>query len=282
MRSTLIVATMLGLIGCGGSQGSSGAPPSDDTTDRGTGGETAEANEFQIRESDTAEDARGVRPSQIESTETEAAIRFFVIDRDEGPIEGIVIKLTAPDGSRYYTDETDAEGFAEVLVPVDAKYELTYLSLGRRDVTAHVNVPPGPNQDLKLTLRYRRHDPPAPRPGAPTTGPRFVLKGIRFDTGKATLRGESYERLDEVVEYLTHKKSARIEVSGHTDDVGSPAANKALSKKRAEAVREHLISQGIEGGRIEAVGYGAEQPVASNDTEEGRQKNRRIEVTELR
>ncbi|MFW6198123.1 MAG: OmpA family protein, partial [Myxococcota bacterium] len=160
--------------------------------------------------------------------------------------------------------------------------ELTYLSLGRRDIKAHVDVPDKPNQDLKLTLRYKRHDRPGSQASGGSTGASFVLEEIQFDTGKATLREGSYARLDEVAEYMTHKKSARIEVSGHTDNVGKPAANKTLSRKRAQAVRKYLISQGIAGSRIKAVGYGAERPIASNDTEKGRQKNRRIEVTEIR
>jgi outer membrane protein OmpA-like peptidoglycan-associated protein len=77
------------------------------------------------------------------------------------------------------------------------------------------------------------------------------------------------------------KKSARVEISGHTDNVGNPRTNKTLSAKRAEACRAYLISKGIEGARITAVGHGAERPVAPNDSEENRQKNRRIEVVEL-
>ncbi|MFI5301922.1 MAG: OmpA family protein, partial [Polyangiales bacterium] len=81
--------------------------------------------------------------------------------------------------------------------------------------------------------------------------------------------------------YLTHKKSARIEISGHTDNVGNPKTNKALSEKRAQACRDYLISKGIDGARVQAIGYGDERPIAPNDTEDGRQKNRRIEATEL-
>lgn len=282
-RLVLFVTASFALAACGGSpERSPGSAGGDSSADPGSGGETTAANEFKIRDSDTAEDARGVYESHIESNETHAAIRFFVIDKDKGPIEGIVIKLTAPDGTQYYTLETDAQGFAEVLVPVGAKYDLTYLSLGRRDVKAVVDVPDEPNQDIKLTLRYKWHGPPPSEGGDGSSGQRFVLEGIHFDTGKATLREDSYDRLDEVVEYMTHKKSARIEVSGHTDNVGNPAGNKRLSKRRAQAVRKYLISKGIEGSRIEAVGYGSERPIASNDTEAGRQQNRRIEVIEIR
>lgn len=229
------------------------------------------SNDFVLRDSDTARTARGTKPSKIEATKTEAAMKLIVIDKDKGPVKGVVICLTAPDGTKYHTEETDADGYAEVLVPVGRKYDITYLSLGRRDVAATVSVTDEPKQNVKLTLRFKRLPPPPP----------FVLTGVTFDTGKATIRPESLERLGVVVEFMTHKKSARIEISGHTDNVGNPKANKALSAKRAQACRTYLISRSIEGARIIALGYGDERPVGPNDTDEGRQKNRRIEVVEL-
>ena len=100
-------------------------------------------------------------------------------------------------------------------------------------------------------------------------------------SGKAVIDPESYPRLDGVVEYMVYKKSARIEISGHTDNLGNPKTNKALSEKRAQACRDYLIKKGIDGGRIEAHGFGDERPIAPNDSEEGRRQNRRIEATEL-
>jgi outer membrane protein OmpA-like peptidoglycan-associated protein len=241
------------------------------------GQEGGSGKEFEIRESDTARHAHGATPSKIEPTATEAALKFFVVDKDKGPIKGIVIKLTAPDGTTYHTEATDAAGYAEVLVPVGQKYDLVYLSLGRRDVAAKVAVDDHPKQTLKLTLRYKRHGGLG-RAGEP---PRFILQGVTFETGKATIQPDSYPQLDNVVDYMKHDKSARIEVSGHTDNVGNPKSNKKLSQRRAQACRDYLISKGIDGGRIQAVGYGEERPVASNDTEEGRAQNRRIEAKEL-
>lgn len=236
--------------------------------------------EFVLRESDTAKDARGVNPSQIKPSATHAAMKFFVVDKDKGPIQGIVIALTAPDGQKYYTQETDAKGYAEVLVPVGQKYDLVYLSLGRKDIAASVPVTDEPNQNIRLTLRYKRHDIDTGS-GSGSAPAGIVLHGINFDTGKASIRKDSFPQLDNVVEYLKHKKSARIRITGHTDNVGDPKANKVLSEKRAQACRDYLISKGIEGDRIEAVGLGDEQPLAANDSVDGRQKNRRIEATEL-
>lgn len=230
-----------------------------------------DANDFVLRDSDAAKGAHGAKASKIEPTKTDAAMKFFVIDKDKGPVKGVVICLASPAGAKYYTDETDAEGYAEVLVPVGQKYDVTYLSLGRRDIAATVAVTSEPRQNVKLTLRFKRLPPPPP----------FVLTGVNFDTGKATIRPESFVRLDIVVDFMAHKKSSHVEISGHTDNVGKSKANKVLSAKRAEACRSYLISKGIEGSRITAVGHGDERPVAPNDTDEGRQKNRRIEAVEL-
>ena len=230
-----------------------------------------DANEFVLQDSNVAKGARGAKASKIVPTKTEAAMKFFVIDKDKGPVKGAVVCLTSPAEAKYYTEETDAEGYGEVLVPVGQKYDVTYLSLGRRDFAATVSVTNEPKQNIKLTLRFKRLPPPPP----------FVLSGVNFDTGKATIRPESFERLDIVVDFMKHKKSAQVAISGHTDNLGKPKTNKALSTKRAQACRSYLISKGIDSSRITAVGYGGERPVAPNDNDDNRQKNRRIEVVEL-
>ena len=156
-------------------------------------------------------------------------------------------------------------------MPVGQRYEITYLSLGRRDIAATVPVDDKPNQSVKLTLRYKRELPEKP----------FIMAGVNFDTGKATIRPESVANLDAVVEFMAHKKTARIEISGHTDNVGNAKTNKTLSAKRAQACRDYIVSKGIDKKRLDAVGFGDEHPIAPNDTDEGRQKNRRIEAKEL-
>jgi outer membrane protein OmpA-like peptidoglycan-associated protein len=229
-----------------------------------------DANDFVLHDSGSSKGAHGASASKIEATKRDAAMKFVVIEKDKGPVKGVVICLTSPLGTKYFTEETDAEGYAEVLVPVAQKYDVTYLSLGRRDVAATVTVTDAPKQSVKLTLRFKRLPPPPP----------FVLTGITFDTGKATIHSESYDRLDIVYEFMAHKKSAKVEISGHTDNAGNRKANKVLSAKRAEACRTYLVSKGIDGIRITTVGHGDERPIAPNDTDEGRQKNRRIEVVE--
>lgn len=276
----IAVATSVGAA-CGASQPARSTNGSVAAADGA--GEAAEpdgGNEFQLSQSNTAGQAHGDHPSAIEATQTEAAMRLFVVDPEAGPIQGVVIKMTAPNGTHYYTGETDTQGYAEVLVPIGQRYEMEYLSLGRRNSTAAVQVPTGPRQDLRLTLRYRRQRA-RPEAAAPAEPARFVLDGVYFETSSATLQHESYDRLDRVVEYMRYKPNARLRIAGHTDNVGNSGQNQRLSERRAQSVREYLILQGIDGDRIEAVGYGDQQPVGSNDTEEGRQRNRRIEALEL-
>ncbi|GIV34513.1 MAG: hypothetical protein KatS3mg031_2048 [Chitinophagales bacterium] len=108
------------------------------------------------------------------------------------------------------------------------------------------------------------------------------LNNIFFDYDKATLRPESYPELNRVVEFLKSSPRVVIELSGHTDDRGSDSYNLALSQNRAKAVVDYLIKQGISPSRLVAKGYGETRPVATNDTEEGRQLNRRVEFEILK
>ena len=295
-RHVLLFA-MLTLVACGGGQpaGATATPqetagaetPTAAQAQHPAGGPQAptssDDNEFKLNDSTSDGRHRGVEGSKIEPTATEAAVRFIVVDKDKGPVRGIVISLAAPDGQKYYTEETDAKGFAEVLVPIAKQYDLVYLTLGRKNISAKVKVADKPRQNINLTLRYKRFEMPKRRKSKPeqAPAPRFVLTGVQFDTDKARIRPESFARLDEVVEFMTHKESARIEISGHTDNVGDPKHNLSLSEKRAQACRDYLVSKGIDAARIDAVGYGDKEPIAPNDTAQGRQRNRRIEATEL-
>lgn len=107
---------------------------------------------------------------------------------------------------------------------------------------------------------------------------REAFENLEFDFGKATIRSKSYPTLDKVAELLV-KKNFSLKLSGHTDNVGTESANLKLSKDRAESVKAYLVSRGANPSRIEATGYGETQPIATNKTAAGRQKNRRVEFT---
>ena len=104
------------------------------------------------------------------------------------------------------------------------------------------------------------------------------MSDVLFDTGKYTLRQEAREKLARIAGILLNYPDLRIETEGHTDTTGSEDFNRKLSQQRADSVREYLISQGIPGSSVTSVGKGFSMPVASNDTAEGRQRNRRVEL----
>ena len=105
-----------------------------------------------------------------------------------------------------------------------------------------------------------------------------TFRNLEFDFGKSTIRSRSFSFLNRLADLLV-KKGISLKVAGHTDWIGSDEANMLLSKNRAEAVKNYLVSQGVKAGRIEASWFGESQPIATNKTAAGRQKNRRVEHT---
>ncbi len=109
-------------------------------------------------------------------------------------------------------------------------------------------------------------------------GAKIVLNNVFFDSGKAILRQESFTELNRLVTIVKQYKNLKVEISGHTDSQGSATYNQKLSQKRAQAVVDYLIGQGVNGTQIIAVGYGEVEPRADNTSAEGRQLNRRVEA----
>jgi outer membrane protein OmpA-like peptidoglycan-associated protein len=105
-----------------------------------------------------------------------------------------------------------------------------------------------------------------------------TLPGIFFDTGKADLKSGAKTTLTRIAEQLKNNSDVRISVEGHTDNTGSSEKNVTLSEKRANAVRDFLIANGVPADRIVSSGKGAADPVASNKTAAGRLQNRRVEL----
>ncbi|HMK18630.1 MAG TPA: OmpA family protein [Chitinophagaceae bacterium] len=106
----------------------------------------------------------------------------------------------------------------------------------------------------------------------------YIAKNIYFHTNKATLQEISYESLNQLADILNKYPNAKLTIEGHTDNTGSNAYNLTLSKNRAQAVVDYLVSKGIAASRLNAVGYGEDKPVTTNDAAEGRTLNRRVEL----
>ncbi len=106
----------------------------------------------------------------------------------------------------------------------------------------------------------------------------WVLEDIIFDFDKAKLKSEFYSQLDEIVYVLKQQPDLKVEIQGHTCNIGSDNYNMSLSERRAKAVVDYLVSKGIDRARLKSKGYGETKPLASNDTKEGRKLNRRAQI----
>jgi len=110
---------------------------------------------------------------------------------------------------------------------------------------------------------------------------KIVSNGIRFDTGKSTLRPESMGVLNEIFKMLSEHPEVKVSIEGHTDNVGDNDLNQKLSEERAEAVRKQLVSMGINADRLTSKGLGESKPVNTSDTPEGKAENRRVEFVKM-
>lgn len=119
---------------------------------------------------------------------------------------------------------------------------------------------------------------PPPPPPAPPVKRKIVLRGVNFDFDKSNIRADARPILDEAIRVLRDEPQIRVSVEGYTDSIGSDAYNQRLSERRAQSVVNYLVQGGIARSRLDPIGFGENDPVASNDTEEGRAQNRRVEL----
>jgi|KBSSwiStaDraftv2_1062776.scaffolds.fasta_scaffold367734_2 OOP family OmpA-OmpF porin len=124
--------------------------------------------------------------------------------------------------------------------------------------------------------------PPVAKPAPPAPGTKITeIKGPQFDFNKSTIKPDGKRRLDDVVRLMRDNPNLRIVAVGHTDSVGSDAYNMKLGQKRASAVADYLLSEGVSPSRVDVRSEGESRPVASNATAEGRAENRRVEIIAL-
>lgn len=207
---------------------------------------------------------------QNANTPKDAPVDVTVTDLKNNlrPNEIIVFKSSV--NEREYQGITDDNGKFSLRLPAGANYEI--FILGFKDSVSYIMLEiPGltGNAYYKNPFKVDIQFQPSRT---------FVLDDCNFETGKATLEESSYTVLNELVAYLVRKDDERIELGGHTDNVGSAASNLKLSLDRANAVRDYILSKGIAAERVYAKGYGMTVPVADNKTADGRAQNRRTEV----
>ena len=214
-----------------------------------------------------AANAQTPKPDTLTATETEARLVVLVTDFKDKPMEGEVVTFIGDKTKKVYSGVTAADGHFEILVPEGDKYLVKYKSFTEDKEYQPLDIPVMDGViDFEFTIKVQE------------LKKNYTLDNVFFDTGKSTLRPESFKELNELADFLLHKKSVEIEIAGHTDDVGEDAANLKLSQDRADAVKAYLAKKGVKAERVTAKGYGETKPIASNATPEGKQKNRRTEV----
>jgi OOP family OmpA-OmpF porin len=124
--------------------------------------------------------------------------------------------------------------------------------------------------------------PMATKSAEVTAAGTWLYKDIQFETNSADLKESSYPTLGEITDALKAQPALNIEIQGHTDSTGAHGYNVGLSKRRAASVKAYLESQGIEADRMTSKGFGPDRPIDTNDTREGRARNRRVEIKPIR
>jgi OOP family OmpA-OmpF porin len=203
----------------------------------------------------------------------DAPINVTMTDFKNNVLNNEIVVFRSKANGKEYQGLTDSTGKFATRLPAGDIYEI--FILGFKDSTSYnfLDIPATQgNAYYKNPFKVDIQFMPAKT---------FVLDNCNFETGKAELMEESHTVLDELVAYLQRKDDERIEVGGHTDNVGTAKSNQVLSEARANTVRAYLLMKGIDPNRVTAKGYGLTQPIAENRTAEGRAQNRRTEVKVL-
>lgn len=181
-----------------------------------------------------------------------------------------VVELIDLESKRVVSQvETDADGMYLTTLPLGKNYAFSVNKKGYLFHSARFAL-----TDSIGTEHFKMDIPLKPF----SVGSKIVLHNILFETGKSDLLPESLIELAKVVQLMQENPAFKIEISGHTDNIGKATDNLSLSTARAKRVVEFLISRGIASGRLRSVGYGADKPIADNNTAEGRSLNRRTEL----
>ncbi len=204
------------------------------------------------------------------TTPKTANVIVTVTDRKQIPANREEILFRAMKSELVYKGLTGKDGKFSIILPAGDQYVVNVKSLN--DTTAYGKIDiamPGPDQFYSEPFKVDIEFEPAKR---------YTLDNVHFDFAKATLRPESFPELEELFTFLKRKETVKVEIAGHTDNIGKEEDNLRLSLGRANAIRNYLLKKGIAPTRINAKGYGSKEVVADNNSEEGRQLNRRTEV----
>lgn len=210
-----------------------------------------------------------VRPTPV------TYVRATVVDAEsKKELEAEVLLRSMDEAVAPKKYKTTENGTFLIVLPAGKNYALTVEQDGYFPYSKQFSLDEGYAPENPYEVRIEL------RPAVADNLPRdeaIVLRNVLFNTGSAELLPVSYPELDRLYELLTDLPDIKIEIGGHTDNVGSEAANLQLSEDRAKAVRQYLMERGIPAERLEYRGYGESDPTADNDTSAGRAENRRTE-----
>lgn len=206
----------------------------------------------------------------ISPTDEKALVKFMVSDYELIPEEGAVILIDSEELSFSEKLTADIDGVATILLPEGGKFKLKVQKFGETFDFGVLEIPvmDGPikfNHRLRIRLveKYVRN---------------YTLEDVYFETGSYKLTEDSWVAMHKLLQALEFNPKMKVEIAGHTDNVGNPQANLNLSQQRANSLVDWLVNKGIARDRLIAKGYGDKEPVADNSSPEGRSRNRRTEI----
>ena len=198
-----------------------------------------------------------------------ALISGKVYDKTTGaPVQADIVYEVLQTGKEYGIAQADGQGNYKIILPSGSHYGFLASSKGYLPVHENLDLD---SLDAYREIKRNLYLVPFRK------GEKMTLNNVFFEFDQSELKKESFNELNRIAEFLKDKDSVIIELSGHTDNKGGDDYNLSLSQKRAEAVKSYLVSKGVPDNRLVAKGYGKSAPVTTNNTEEGRLQNRRVE-----
>lgn len=203
------------------------------------------------------------------SQQNTANIKIMLTDADSIAEANALIKIYSTDKTYKFEGNTDDLGFLKVKLPMGKEL---HLDVYRYDTVFNFiqTIPPGNYGGFEIPFLMQVH-----------LYKSFVetyYLPVLFESNKYEITENNKSSIDALFKTMSDSSEMQIEIGAHTDNVGSDTYNQQLSQKRAASIRAYLVEKGIEGERITAKGYGETKPVGDNNTEEGKAKNRRVEI----
>lgn len=198
-----------------------------------------------------------------------APVLVRVMNNNKQPIPFDKIIFKGRTNKKTIVGVTGVNGAFNTTLPVGDIYDVEIDAIGEQLEYNSIEIASIPdNAEYGLMELFILYDMPE----------MFTLSNLHFETGKSTIKSSSYTSLNQLAEFLIRKKTQKILIAGHTDNVGDPAANNLLSLDRAETVKKYLINKGVPIELLKAKGYGDTKPIDDNSKETGRAINRRTEI----